>query len=226
MKRRNGVLRYGLGHDTICGVSLLVQYCGMVGIARNSVDRSLFPCLCVYTPKIMDGRTDRKSTEIHDNNKILDRDKDSDDDDHCCQSQHHRHHQRHRLTLTPTHTHTHINRVSEREKERAHRHTPLTQHTIDTHHRHPHHRHNTHTRATSKKQKNLRERQNRQPDGHTDRQRQQQKIFARTTQHTINTTHHQHNTPSTQHTIDTTHHRHTPKVQYPIQSTTVACVPS
>ena len=191
----------------------------MVGIARNSADGSLFPCLCVYTPKIMDGRTDRKSTEIHDNNKILDRDKDSDDDDHCCQSQHHRHHQRHRLTLTPTHTHTHINRVSEREKERAHRHTPLTQHTIDTHHRHPHHRHDTHTRATSKKQKNLRERQNRQPDGHTDRQRQQQKIFARTTQHTINTTHHQHNTPSTQHTINTTHHRHnTPSTQHTIDT--------
>ena len=214
MKRRNGVLRYGLGHDTICGVSLLVQYCGMVGIARNSVDRSLFPCLCVYTPKIMDGRTDRKSTEIHDNNKILDRDKDSDDDDHCCQSRHHRHHQRHRLTLTPTHTHTHINRVSEREKERAHRHTPLTQHTIATHTIATHTIDTTHTRARHPKNKKICE--NAKTDSLTDirTDSDSNKKFSRaqhntpSTQHTINTTHHQHNTPSTQHTIDTTHHRH------------------
>ena len=97
MKWPNGVLRYGLGRGTTSVVSLLVQYCGMVGIARNSADGSLFPCLCAYTPKIMDGRTDRKSTEIHDNNKILDRDKDSDDDNnnHYCQSRHHRRHQHH-----------------------------------------------------------------------------------------------------------------------------------
>ena len=89
MKWPNGVLRYGLGRGTTSVVSMLLRYCSMVGITCNSADRSLFPCLCAYTLKIPDGRTDRKSTEIPDN-KILDRDKDSDDDyDHCCQSRHH-----------------------------------------------------------------------------------------------------------------------------------------